>query len=139
MKQIIIISEDRAGVAAEISEAMAAAGVNIETLAAETVGGSSITIMTVDKYDEGLRALAQTPFHAISEDAIVVQLDDRPGELARIMRRFKDANINLHSVRIIRRDPTSGKSIVAVGTERTDEAMELLKDVMVTNLARDHE
>ncbi|MBN2022076.1 MAG: ACT domain-containing protein [Pirellulales bacterium] len=137
MKQIIIISEDRAGVAAEISEAMAAAGVNIETLSAETVGGSAVTIMTVDKYDEGLRALAQTPFHAISEDAIVVQLDDRPGELARIMRRFKEANINLHSVRIIRRDPAAGKSIVAVGTERTAEAMKLLKDVLVSNFTRD--
>ncbi|MBN1909242.1 MAG: hypothetical protein JW818_05855 [Pirellulales bacterium] len=139
MKQIIIVSEDRPGVGAEIAEAMAAAGVNIETLAAETVAGSAIAIMTVDKYDEGLRALAQTPFHAISEEAIVVQLDDRPGELARIMRRFKEANINLHSVRIIRRDPETGKSIVAVGTERTAETLALLKDVLVSNFTREEE
>ena len=39
MKQIIIISEDRPGVVAEISEAMAAASVNIETIAAETAAG----------------------------------------------------------------------------------------------------
>ncbi len=135
MKQIIIISEDRPGVVAEISEAMAAAGVNIETISAETVAGSGVTILTVDQYDEALRALAQTTFHAISEDAIVVQLDDRPGELARITRRLKDAQINLRSIRIIRRE--GGKSIVAIGTERTEQAMELLKDVLVTNLTRD--
>ena len=130
MKQIIIVSEDRPGVVAEISQAMSDAGVNIETLAAETVGGSGVTILTVDRYDDALRALARTSFHAISEDAIVIQLDDKPGELARITRRFKDAEINLRSVRIIRRE--AGKSIVAVATERTDEALELLKDVVIS-------
>ncbi|OHB66317.1 MAG: hypothetical protein A2V70_03620 [Planctomycetes bacterium RBG_13_63_9] len=115
---------------AEVSEAMAAAGVNIETLDAETIGGAGVLRLTVDRYDVALRALSKTPFHAISEDAIVVQLEDRPGELARIMRRFKEANINLRSVRIIRRG--DGTSIVAVDTPRTDEAKELLKDVMVS-------
>lgn len=135
MKQIIIISEDRPGVVAEISEAMASAGVNIETISAETIAGSGVTILTVDKYDDALRALAQTPFHAISEDAVVVQLDDHPGELARITRRLKDAQINLRSIRIIRRE--GGKSIVAIGTERTEQTMALLRDVLVTNFTRD--
>jgi hypothetical protein len=137
MKQIIIISEDRPGVVAEISEAVAAAGVNIETIAAETVAGSGVTILTVDKYDDALRALAQTPFHAISEDAIVVQLDDHPGELARVTRRLKDAQINMRSVRIIRRE--GGKSIVAIGTERTEQAMNLLRDVLVSNFTRENQ
>ncbi|NLE36515.1 MAG: ACT domain-containing protein [Pirellulaceae bacterium] len=135
MKQIIIVSEDRPGVVAEVSEAMAAAGVNIETIDAETIAGSGVTIMTVDKYDDALRALAQTPFHALSEDAVVVQLDDHPGELARVTRRLKEANINLRSIRIIRRE--GGRSIVAIGTERTRQTMELLKDVLVSNFTRD--
>lgn len=130
MNQIIVISEDRPGVMAEISEALAAANVNIETLAAETIGGTGVAILTVDRYDEALQALARTPFQAISEDAIVVQLDDKPGELARITRRFKDAQINLRSVRIIRRQ--GNKCLVALGTERTEEALELTKDVRVT-------
>jgi hypothetical protein len=134
MKQIIIVSEDRPGVGAEITESLAAAGVNIETFTAETLGGSAVTILTVDRYDDALRALARAGLHAISENALVVQLDDRPGELARIMRRFKEANINVRSVRIVRRD--GAKTIVAVGTERTDEAMELLKDVLVSSLTR---
>ncbi len=130
MKQITIICESRPGVMAEISEALAAAGVNIETLDAETFGTSGVIIMTVDKYDDALRALARTPFHAISEDAIVVQLDDKPGELARITRRFKEAEINLRSIRIIRRD--AGKSIVAISTRRPEEAKELVKDVLIS-------
>ena len=132
MKQITIISEDHPGVMAEIAEAMATAGVNIETLDAETIGSSGVIILTVDRYDAALRALARTPYKAVSEDAIVIQLEDKPGELARITRRFKQANINLQSVRILRRDPTSGKTIVAVSTPRTEEAMALLEDVMIS-------
>ena len=130
MKQITIVSESRPGVMAEIAEALAAAGVNIESLDAESMGTSGVIILTVDKYDEALRALARTPFHAISEDAIVVQLEDNPGELARVMRRFKDAQINLRSIHIIRRD--AGKSIVAISTRRTEEAKELVKDLLVS-------
>ncbi len=130
MKEIVIVSERRANMVAEITEALATAGVNIEFLSAETVGGSGVVILTVDRYDDALRALARTPFQAISEDAFVIQLDDKPGELARITRRFKDADINLRSIRIIRRE--GGKGIIAVATDRTEEARELLKDVIIS-------
>ena len=129
MKEIVIVSEQSEDMVAEIAEALAAAGVNIEFITAETIGGSGVVVLTVDRYDDALRALARTPFQAISEDAFVVQLDDKPGELARITRRFKDANINLRSIRIIRRE--GGKGIIAVATDRTDEARELLKDVII--------
>ena len=130
MKQIIVIAEDRPGLAADVSAALADAGVNIETLTAEAMGSVMVGILTVDKYDEALRALAAADFQAFSEDVIVVQLEDRPGELARVMQRFKDANINLRSIRFIRRVGT--KAFVALGTERTREAMELVKDVLVS-------
>jgi hypothetical protein len=114
----------------KISELLADAEVNIETLDAEAVGSSSIINLTVDEYDAALRALSHSPFHAISEDALVVRLADKPGELARIMRRFNEAQLSLRSVRIIRRD--QGSSIVAIATSRTKEAMELVKDVLVS-------
>jgi len=130
MKQITIISENRPGILAEITEAIAAAGVNLETIDVETIAGSAVAILTVDKYDDALRALERTPFKAVSEDAIVVKLEDRPGELARITRRFKEAKINMRSVRFLRRD--QNQALVAISTERTAEAMELVKDVMIS-------
>ncbi len=130
MKQITIISEDRSGIVAEVSEVLAAAKVNIETIDAESIGGSAVTILTVDRYDEALRALSRLPYHAISEDALVIQLDDKPGELARATRPLKDAGINMRSMRIIRRN--AGKGIMAISCERADEARELLKDVLIS-------
>ncbi len=130
MKQVTIVVKDRPGLIADISELMDKAGVNIESIVAEQVGGSAAIILTVDRYDTALRALANTPFKAVSEDAILVRLDDRPGALAVVARRFKEAGINLRSIRTLSRD--AGKSIVAISTERTKEAMELVKDVLIS-------
>lgn len=130
MKQITIITKDRPGLMADISDVLQAAGVNIESLAAEQIGKSAAIIMTVDNYDGALRALAGTSFKAVTEDAILVKLDDRPGALATIAHRFKDAKINLRSIRILSRD--GGKAIVAISADRTKEAMDLVKDVLIS-------
>jgi hypothetical protein len=130
MKQITIVVKDRPGLVADISDLLLAAGVNIDSIVAEQVGGSAAIILTVDRYDAALRALANTPFQAVTEDAILVRLDDRPGMLAQIAHRFKEAGINLRSIRTVSRD--AGGCIVAIAAERTKEAMELVKDVLIS-------
>ena len=130
MKQITVIAEDRPGVAADITTALGAAGVNIETLDAEVVGSVMAALLTVNRYDDALRALAAAGFQAFSEDVLVVRLDDRPGELGRIMQRFKDAGISLRSLRFIRR--SGDKAFVAIATDRPLAAQELVKDVLVS-------
>jgi hypothetical protein len=129
MKQICIVSEDRPNVIAEIIETVGRVGVNIETLDSELINSTVVAIMTVDHYDEALRVLAESGFSAISEDALLIRLEDRPGALAAIARRFKEANIPLRSVRIIRR--AGGSGIIALTTARTDEALALVKDVLI--------
>jgi len=130
VKQISIVTAERPGLVADITAALAAAGVNIDTIDAESVAGSAVVILTVDRYDEALRALAQAGFPAVSEDAILVRLEDRPGALAEVTRRFKDANINIRSVRFIRR--SGGHGIVAIATERSERALALVKDVLIS-------
>ncbi len=130
MKQITVIAEDRPGVAAEVTGALGAAGVNIETFDAEAAGPVMVGVLTVDRYDEALRALAAAGIPAFSEEVIVIRLEDRPGELARVMRRFQEANLNLRSIRFIRR--SGGKAYVAISVERTPEAIALVRDVLVS-------
>ena len=130
MKQITIVAESALGLLAQVSEILAARGINIETLNAETVQDYGVVILTVDRYDEALAALRDAGLHAVSEDAIIIRIADEPGALARISRRFHDAEIRLRSVRIIRR--SSGSGLVALSTERTERALELVKDVLVS-------
>lgn len=129
MKQISIVCEDRPNLIAEMIETVGREGVNIETLDSDAIHGTVVAVMTVDRYDDALRALAQGGFVAISEEALLIRLDDRPGALAEIAHRFKDADLPLRSVRIIRR--SGGTGIVALTTARTDEALALVKDVLI--------
>ncbi len=130
MKQITIVTESSAGLLARVSEILAARGINIETLHAETVQDHGILILTVDRYDEALVALRDAGVPAVSEDAIIIRIADEPGALARISRRFHDAGIRLRSVRIIRR--SSGSGLVALSTERTERALDLVRDVLIS-------
>ena len=132
MKEIFIVSDNRPNMVAEITEALADADVNIEFLSAEIIGGLRVAILTVDQYDEALRALARTPYQAISEDAFLIQLADKPGELARITRRLTDAGIELRTIRIIRYE--GGTGIFAVAADRPEAAAELLKDVLLARV-----
>ena len=130
MKQITIVAESDPGLLARASEVLAERGINIETLNAETVQDYGVVIFTVDRYDEALVALRDAGVPAVSEDAIIIRIADEPGALARISRRFHDAEIRLRSVRIIRRD--AGHGLVALSTERTERALELVKDVLIS-------
>ena len=129
MKEIVIVTQNRAGLLADISEALAARGINIETLDAGEVQDVAVVELTVDRYDEALQCLRDAGFDAVTEDALLIRLRDEPGALAKVARRFKDANIDLRSVRIIRRQ--QGSTLVALATERTEEARALVKEYLV--------
>jgi hypothetical protein len=131
MKEITVIAEDRAGLVADVTEALASVGINLESIDAEALGATAVVRLTVDRYDDALRALAKAQFHALTEDAILVRLDDEPGGLARVARRFKDAGVNLRAVRLVYRDTRHKKAIVAIAAEKTDQAIALVKDVLI--------
>jgi len=129
MKQIIIPVPDRPGVVADVTEALAAAGVNIEDLDAEGAADKGVIILNVDRYDAALRALQEAGFRAITEDALVLKLLDEPGALAKVARRLGDASINIRSLRIAGR--LGNEVLVTLVADRQDEARELVRDCLV--------
>ena len=129
MKEILVVTQNRRGLLADVSEALAIRGINIDTIGAEEVHDTAVIEMTVDRYDEALQALRDAGFDAVTEDALVIRLDDEPGALAKVARRFKDANIDLRSVRFLRRQ--GGSAFVALATDRTNEARQLVREYLV--------
>jgi hypothetical protein len=129
MKQLTVVCEERPNLIADLIEAVASAGVNLETLDSQSIAGTMVAILTVDQYDAALQALARAGMPAVSEEAILVNLEDRPGALAAIAHRFREAGIPLRSVRILRR--AEGLGLVALSTPRTAEALALVQDVLI--------
>jgi len=130
VKQITIVAENRPGLLAEITQALANENINIEDVDAESHEKFAIMILQVDQYDLALQVIhQQLGLKAVSEDVILVRLRDKPGALAQLSRRFSDAGVDIRSIRIVQRG--KDESIVAICTERTAEAMQLVKDILV--------
>ena len=130
MKQITIVTKSQRGLTADISELLAKAGINIETLDAEDVEGVDVVTLSVDHYNRALAALRDAGYPAVTEDALLVRVQDEPGALAKIALKFKKADIAVHSIRIMRRD--NGWGIIAIGAERTEAAKALVRDSLIT-------
>jgi len=105
-------------------------GINIEELQGDANQAGGVVHLTVDLYDEALIALRDAGFQAVSEDALVLRLADEPGALARVAARFKSENINVRSMRILRRE--AGHTLVALVTEEPERAARIAgADVVV--------
>ena len=128
MKQIHIVSTNRIGLIAELTEALAGAEINIDSVDAEQVGENAVIVLNVDQYDRALLSLREFQgIQIVTEDAILVKLKNQPGALAQIARRFTDAGISVRSVRFIQHDEDF--ALVAISTDRTEAALALVADV----------
>lgn len=129
MKQITVLVRNETGVAAEITSALAERGVNIEEIEMEGIEDRGIVVLTVDRYDEALRTLRDHGFKAITQDTLLVRLEDRPGALAQVAVRLRDADIDLRSLHIVRR--AGGVTLASLVASDTARAAEVLRDVLV--------
>lgn len=124
MNEIIIPVKEPPGTLAAISESLARADINIEFIEARVVGESGIIVLRVDRYDAALRILMDAGYRAVTEDALVLDLENRPGALAEVARRLTDARIGIRSLRIV--EQAGDRSLVALVADDPDAAQRVL-------------
>jgi len=130
MKQITIITPpDRPGTLADIAERLATRGVNILQIDASDDHAHGVVFLEAEPYDEALRALADGGYHAISEEVLAIRIKDEPGALAKVAARFREPQINIHAMRIVRRD--GGWASVILSTNNNEKARTLLSDCLI--------
>jgi hypothetical protein len=129
MKQITIIAPVQDGLVANICRVLGDAGINLDGLDAYDARDLDVVTLAVDQYDKALQVLRDAGFDAVSDDAVVVCIKDEPGSLARITERLHQGDIEVSSVRILQRQ--MGLAMVALATERREEALKLIHDLLV--------
>ncbi len=129
MKQLTVLAANQPGQLAKITEVLANVGANIEDFDVETNGADGLISLTVDKYDEAMRALRDAGYRTVTQDTLLIRLEDRPGALAVIAARLKDAGLDLRSMHIIRR--TENISIASLVANDNAKAAMVLKDVLM--------
>ena len=126
MNRITVIASNEIGVIADISRALADAGINIETISAEGLEERGTITLTTDAQDAALRVLTNAGFKAVSDQSLVLRLPDEPGALAKVAERFKHAGVNIQSLHILERQ--AGYSIVALAAEDREKAAKLVDE-----------
>jgi hypothetical protein len=105
MKDLKVTLENRPGTLADLSEALGRAGVNIEGIcgfAREVRGGEDREFVThiahilVEDAAKAEKALRATGIRVEDQrEALIIDIRNRPGELAAVTRRIADAGINI--------------------------------------------
>ena len=118
MERIVIMARDEVGVLADITNTLAQASVNLESINTQVNGEHGTIIISTDDTDRALVALADAGYSAVTDDAMLIRLKDEPGALARIAQRFSEAGINIRSVHIL--DRKDGIATIALSTSPED-------------------
>ncbi len=93
--------ENQPGRLATLTEALAAAGVNIEALAAYGHDGEGTVRLIVDDAGTTRRVLDEAALGAEEHTVLTALLPDRPGELARLTRSLADVGINIDAIYVL--------------------------------------
>jgi hypothetical protein len=95
VEQISIFLENKSGRLAEVTDVLAAAGVNIRALSLADTADFGILRLIVDQVDQAKQALKDKGFTIGRTEVLALEVPDRPGGLAEILRILGKAGINV--------------------------------------------
>jgi hypothetical protein len=95
VEQISIFLENKSGRLAEVTDVLAAAGVNIRALSLADTADFGILRLIVDKVDQAKQALKDKGFTIGRTEVLALEVPDRPGGLAEILQILAKGSINV--------------------------------------------
>lgn len=121
-KDLTVTLEDRPGTLAAMGEALGKAGVNVEGGCGFPAGGKGIFHLLIEDAAAARRALEQAGIQVGQErDALVLEVEDKPGALGSIARKIANAGVNIDLVylasrtRLVLGTSDNAKARAAVG------------------------
>ena len=125
MKQFNVFVENKMGELARVTEALAQNAINIRGLATDRVGPRPAVKVITDDEVSTRKALARAGLEFEESEVLVLDLIDRPGELAKIARRAARAGVNINSVFLLgRKDTPAALALVADDPKKAKKAFE---------------
>jgi hypothetical protein len=131
MRELVVVAPDQTGVLADITQRLAAASVNIVSIAGTGLHGESIFHLEVDDEDAAVTVLQEAGYHVSLEECLLVAMQDRPGELARITNRLRDAAVSIRSAHILER--RNDEAIAILTVDHPARAREALADMLISS------
>jgi hypothetical protein len=93
--QIVVALQNKPGTLATLCSTLRNAGVNISAMDAAGIAGRGKVRILVDSQDKAKDALKAAKIRFSEEEAIAIELDNRPGALGEVAEKLAQAKINI--------------------------------------------
>lgn len=122
VKQLSVFIENKAGRVSEVTDVLGRAGVNIRGFSVSDTVDYGIVRLVVDDPEAGSAALHEAGFTVKASDVICIDLPDKPGGLAGVLKVVSDAGVNIEYVYSLI------ATYVVINVADVDKALQLLRD-----------
>ncbi len=94
-KQLSVFLPNRPGLLARTCSVLSAAGINIMAMAVHDTVDNAVVRFLVDHPTKALLLLEQEELYVLEQEVVVVEIENRTGELTRISQALAEADINI--------------------------------------------
>ena len=129
MKRVTVIGRDHPGLLADISELLANAGLDIRDVVAQQAAEDCFLTLLLSDHDLGLRVLTEAGYKTVSEEVVLIRIEDKPGALAQVARVLADNDIGLRVISMVHEG--EDHNAVAISSSNNDGVRALFRDQLV--------
>ena len=133
VEQISVFLENQPGALSEVTQILGESGVNIRALSLADTKDFGILRLIVNDNEKARRALDQKGFTVRKTDVVAVEVPDRPGGLAAIMKILAEAKINVEYLYAFVQQ-SGQNAIIIFRFDETDRAIAVLSEKKVVIL-----
>ena len=126
IKQISVFLENTSGRLAEVTKILGESGVNLRAITIADTADFGILRLIVDNVEKALKSLEDAGFTAKITDVLGVEVEDKPGGLARIMEIFDANQVNIEYL-YASLEKNQDKAIVIFRVEDITHGLQILE------------
>ena len=127
VNQIAVFLENRKGRICEFSRVLKEAGVNIQTMSIADTMAYGILRAITDDNKKAIEVLKANGFNVASTDLVGFKVDDKPGEMYKVLRILDEHKINIAYLYSFAR-AGAAKSVILLKVDDNDATMKILKE-----------
>ena len=132
MQLFTVRLKNEPGTLARVAEAIAARGVDVRGIGGGGIGDAGVVTLVTDDDAPTQAALAQANCDFDSSQAVLADIEDRPGSLAKAARAMADAGVNLTGVLILQ--SMGDQARLAFGVDDPTKARDALGSAGATGM-----
>ena len=132
MNAFIVELTNKPGELAQLADAIAQKGINIEAFAGTTAGGAGSVVLATNDEAGTRRAISDAGCSSREVELVMASLEHAPGSLAAATKKLADAGINIEAA--LPTGMAGDKVTVSFATDNPAKAREILGASMATGI-----